>query len=385
MKLNPNLPFIEQTFKSGKRIAILQGGSRSGKTYSALQWIIRTSVNYTGLTYSIVRKTLPALKASAMRDFFQILKDAGLYSESDHNKTENTYNLNGNLIEFFSTDDSQKLRGRKRDILFCNEANELDLEDWRQLLLRTTGKAIIDYNPSDFEHWIYDQVIPRGDAELLITTFKDNPHLSSNLKAEIEMLEQIDPEYWKVFGLGLRGQLKGLIFSNWQEFNSIPDVAKFKGFGLDWGFTNDPTAVVGVWQNGMDIYVKECVYERGLTNHDIANRLKDFVNNRDEIFADSAEPKSIEEIYRLGFNIKPTQKGKDSILTSIDVLKRFKIYLIGSNIVKEFKTYKWKVDKADKPINEPVDYNNHAIDALRYFALMVLYENRKGKYVTIRA
>lgn len=385
MTLNPNLPFIENTFKSGKRIAILQGGSRSGKTYSALQWIIRTCVKYQGLTYSIVRKTLPALKASAMRDFFTILKETGLYSESDHNKTENTYQLNNNLIEFFSTDDSQKLRGRKRDILFCNEANELELEDWRQLLLRTTGKAIIDYNPSDFEHWIYDQVIPREDSKLLITTYKDNPHLPDALKKEIEGLEAADPEYWKVFGLGQRGQLKGLVFSNWVEVNQIEEGAKFVGFGLDWGFTNDPTSVVGVYRKDLNIYVKEELYERGLTNLDISDRLRKFAGNRDEIFADSAEPKSIEEVYRLGWNIKPTQKGKDSILVSIDVLKRFKIHLIGSNLVREFKTYKWKVDKAEKTINEPVDYNNHAIDALRYLALSVLFENRKGKYVTIRA
>jgi phage terminase large subunit len=386
MKFNPNLVFIEKTFKEDrKRIAVLQGGSRSGKTFSALQWIIRTCVKYQGLTYSIVRKTLPALKASSMRDFFEILKEANLYNPNDHNKTENTYLLNNNLIEFFSTDDSQKLRGRKRDVLFCNEANELDLEDWRQLLLRTEGKVIIDYNPSDFEHWIYDQVITRPDANLLITTYKDNPHLPDSLKKEIESLELADPEYWKVFGLGQRGQLKGLIFQNWIEANLIPENAKFLGYGLDWGFTNDPTSVVGVWKRDTEIWVKEFLYERGLTNHDISDRLKTFATNRDEIWADSAEPKSIEEVYRLGWNIKPTQKGKDSILVSIDVLKRFKINLIGSNIVREFKTYKWKVDKAEKTINEPIDFNNHAIDALRYLALSVLFENRRGKYVTIRA
>jgi phage terminase large subunit len=385
MGFNPNLVFLEDSFKNqGKRIAVLQGGARSGKTFSALQWIIRTATTYKGLTYSIVRKTLPALKTSAMRDFFEILKEVGLYEEKYHNKSENTYTLNGNLIEFFSTDDAQKIRGRKRNVLFCNEGNELELEDWRQLVLRTTGKIIIDYNPSDFEHWIYDQVIPREDAGLLITTYKDNPHLPDSLKREIENLASADPEYWKIFGLGQRGQLVGLVFNNWSEGVVIPEGAKFIGFGLDWGFTNDPSAVVGVWKRDDTLYVKEHLYERGLTNQDISSRLKDFATNRDEFFADSAEPKSIEEVYRMGWNIKPTQKGKDSILNSIDILRRFKIVLIGSNLTREFKTYKWKQDKAGKLINEPIDFNNHLIDSLRYLALMKLNENRKGKYVTMR-
>ncbi len=174
VKYNPNLLFIEHNIKT-TRVLVLQGGTRSwlGKTYSALQWIIRTCHKHQGMTISIVRKTLPALKSSALRDFIEILQSLGLYNENNHNKTEGTYLLNNNLIEFFSVDDASKIRGRKRDILFANEANELELEDWRQLLLRTTGKVIIDYNPSDFEHWIYEQVIPRDDAKLLITTYKD--------------------------------------------------------------------------------------------------------------------------------------------------------------------------------------------------------------------
>jgi phage terminase large subunit len=382
MKFNPNLTFIEQSVKD-KRVIILQGGTRSGKTYSALQWIVRTCHQYKGMTISVVRKTLPALKSSAMRDFIEILEGLGWYNELDHNKTENTYTLNGNLIEFFSVDDAAKIRGRKRHILFINEANELSLEDWRQLVLRTSGKIIIDFNPSDFEHWIYDQVIPRKDAALLITTYRDNPHLPKELKDEIELLEQADPEYWKVFGLGQRGQLRGLVFNNWNEGYEIPDSANKVGFGLDWGFTNDPTAIIKVYRDGQTLYVSEELYERGLTNQDIGNRLKQICSNRDEIFADSAEPKSIEEVYRMGWNIKPTQKGKDSIVNSIDILRRFKLVLIGKNLVSEFKTYKWVMDKNGNTLNEPVDFRNHLIDALRYLALMKLNENRKGQYVTI--
>ena len=387
MKFNPNLVFIEKSFKKdNKRVVILQGGSRSGKTYSALQWIIRTCLSYKGITYSIVRKTLPALRTSAMRDFFDILKEIGQYNESDHNKTENTYSLNGNLIEFFSTDDAQKIRGRKRNVLFCNEANELELEDWRQLVLRTTGKIIIDYNPSDFEHWIYEQVIPREDAALLITTYKDNPHLPNSLKKEIESLEAADPEYWKIFGLGQRGQLKGLVFNNFAESYQVPKDATFMGYGLDWGFSNDPTAIVSLYKYNQELYIREEIYERGLTNQDVADKLRSIgVERRDEIYADSAEPKSVEEVYRLGFNIKPTAKGKDSIINSIDILRRYKLNLIGSNLIREFRTYKWKTDKAGNTLNEPVDFNNHLIDAARYLALMKLQERNSGKYTIMRA
>ena len=382
---NPNLVFIESNIRD-KRVIALQGGTRSGKTYSALQWIIRTCHKYQGMTISIVRKTLPALKSSAMRDFIEILQGLGWYNESDHNKTENTYVLNKNLVEFFSIDDAQKIRGRKRDILFINEANEIDIEDWRQLLLRTSGKVIIDYNPSDFEHWIYDQVLTREDCATLITTYKDNPHLPEALKREIESLKDADPEYWKIFGLGERGQLVGLVFNNWVNGLAVPENAKFIGHGLDWGFTNDPTAVVSAYRRDNELYLVEKLYERGLTNQDISKKLNEIgIEKRNEIYADSAEPKSIEEVYRMGFNIKPTAKGKDSIINSIDILRRFKIHLIGSNLQKEFRTYKWKTDKAGKAINEPVDFNNHLIDAARYLALMKLNENLKGKYVTIRA
>ena len=338
------------------------------------------------MTISIVRKTLPALKSSALRDFIEILQNFGLYNENNHNKTEGTYLLNNNLIEFFSVDDASKIRGRKRDILFANEANELELEDWRQLLLRTTGKVIIDYNPSDFEHWIYEQVIPRDDAKLLITTYKDNPHLPDSLKKEIEQLELADPEYWKIFGLGQRGQLKGLVFNNFTEGYAIPQDATFMGYGLDWGFSNDPTAIVSFYKYNQELYIKEEIYERGLTNQDVADKLRSIgVERRDEIYADSAEPKSIEEVYRLGYNIKPTAKGKDSIINSIDILRRYKLNLIGTNLLREFRTYKWKTDKAGHTLNEPIDFNNHLIDAARYLALMKLQERNSGKYTIMRA
>lgn len=385
MTFNPNFAFIEHNIRA-KRIIALQGGTRSGKTYSALQWIIRNCIAYKGLTYSIVRQTLPALKASAYRDFIEILNTSGLYREANHNMSEYTYSLNGNLIEFFSIDNEQKLRGRKRDVLFVNEANEIDLEKWRQLLFRTTGKVIIDYNPSMFESWIYDHVLTRDDCALLITTYKDNPHLSPDIIREIEALASVDPEYWKIFGLGERGQLKDIVFSEWQQVPQIPTDAKLIGHGLDFGFTNDPTTLVSVYQQDGELWVDERLYRTNMTNNDIGNYLKSINFNRnDAIVADSAEPKSIRELQLQGFNVQPASKGPDSIVASIDILKRYKINIMqGSvNLIKELRSYKWETDRDGKHTGKPVDYLNHAIDALRYLALNKLTNRPQGKYKLI--
>jgi phage terminase large subunit len=360
MKLNPNFVFIEKNI-SEKRVLALQGGTRSGKTYSALQWIIRQCMQYKGMTISIVRATLPALKASAMRDFVEILTNLGLYSESQHNMTENVYTLNGNTIEFFSVDNEQKLRGRKRDLLFVNEANEITLEQWRQLVFRTTGRIIIDYNPSMVDSWIYDHVLTREDCGLLVTTYKDNPHLSEYIIREIEALQDADPEYWKVFGLGERGQLKDLVFNNWTQVPAMPPDAKLIGYGMDFGFSVDPTTLIEVRQQNGELWLREVLYRTNMTNTDIGNFLKQQGIARDEIVADSAEPKSIEEIRRQGFNIQPAMKGPDSINNGIDILRRYKMNVTQDslNLIKELRSYKWATDKDGKATGKPVDYMNH--------------------------
>jgi len=360
MILNPNFVFIEKNI-SEKRVLALQGGTRSGKTYSALQWIVRQCMQYKGLTISIVRATLPALKASAMRDFVEILTNLGLYSEGNHNMTENVYTLNGNTIEFFSVDNEQKLRGRKRDLLFVNEANEITLEQWRQLVFRTTGRIIIDYNPSMVDSWIYDHVLTREDCGLLVTTYKDNPHLSEYIIREIEALQDADPEYWKVFGLGERGQLKDLVFNNWVQVPAMPQDAKLIGYGMDFGFSVDPTTLIEVRQQNGELWLREVLYRTNMTNTDIGNFLKQQGIAREEIVADSAEPKSIEEIRRQGFNIQPAMKGPDSINNGIDILRRYKMNVTQDslNLIKELRSYKWATDKDGKATGKPVDYMNH--------------------------
>lgn len=342
-------------------------------------------MQYKGMTISIVRATLPALKSSAMRDFVEILTNLGLYSEGNHNMTENVYTLNGNTIEFFSVDNEQKLRGRKRDLLFVNEANEITLEQWRQLVFRTTGRIIIDYNPSMVDSWIYDHVLTREDCGLLVTTYKDNPYLSEYIIREIEALQDADPEYWKVFGLGERGQLKDLVFNNWAQVPEMPQDAKLIGYGMDFGFSVDPTTLIEVRQQNGELWLKEVLYRTNMTNTDIGNFLKQQGITRDEIVADSAEPKSIEEIRRQGFNIQPALKGPDSINNGIDILRRYKMNVTQDslNLIKELRSYKWATDKDGKATGKPVDYMNHTIDALRYLALNKLNNRPRGVYKLI--
>ena len=367
---------------STKRITIEQGGSRSGKTYNILMWLIFAySDRNNGKTITICRKTFPALRASSMRDFFDILKKYDLYKEANHNKSNSEYLLNNNLFEFISLDQPQKVRGRKRDMLYINEANELYFEDWQQLILRTTDKAILDYNPSDEFHFIYEKIKPRDDAEFFITTYKDNPFLDIETVNEIERLKDVDDNYWKIYGLGQVGSSQALIFRI-NECNSIPSEAKFLSFGMDFGFTNDPTTLVAIYQQGDNIYLKELLYQTGLTNRDINEKLKLHSVDRKEIFADSAEPKSIEELYRMGWNIKPATKGQGSVNIGIDMMKRYQIHVTKDsvNMIKEFRNYKWQEDKNGNVLNTPVDMFNHTIDAIRYGLYDKLARPNYGKY-----
>jgi len=366
---------------SKKKIVVEQGGTRSGKTYNILLWIVFDYCDReTKKTITICRKTFPAVRGTVMRDFFDILKGYDLYDEIYHHKSSNEYYLNGNRIEFISLDEPQKIRGRKRDLLFINEANELNYEDWQQLIFRTTEKIVIDYNPSDEFHWIYDQVLTREDVEFYQTTYKDNPFLSNVIKEEIERLQNIDANYWIIYGLGERGQSRSLIYS-FQTIREVPPEAKRVSFGLDFGFSNDPTSLVETFILNDNMYVKEWIYRTGMTNQDIANEFKRLkLDRRDEIFADSAEPKSIEEIHRMGWNIKPTFKGAINI--GIDMIRRYNLIVTEDSIntIKELRNYKYVEDKNGQLTNKPIDAYNHSLDSLRYSIVNKLSRPNYGQY-----
>ena len=366
------------------RVQIHQGGTRSGKTFSITMCLIEWCVNNpnAGWVITIIRKTMPSLKASVMRDFFQILENEGIYSEANHNKSSSQYLLFGNVIEFVSIQESQRIRGRKRHIAFLNEANELTFEDFTQIILRTSEILIMDFNPSDVFSWIYDKVMTRKDASFFKSTYLDNPFLDENTIKEIEYLKLTDANYWRIYGLGERGLNIAAIFPHFNQVDDIPERAKFVSFGLDWGFTNDATALISVYKDGLDLYVQEHLYETGLTNNDLSRKMRDLEIERKEIIADSAEPKSITELSRQGFLIKGAKKGPDSIRLGIDVMKRHRIYITNEsiNLIKEMQSYKWKTDRNGNQINEPESGNDHAIDALRYVCLNKLMENYSGKY-----
>jgi len=371
---------FNKAYRSTTRITCLQGGTRSSKTYSLCQLFIVKCLEETGKVFTICRKTLPALKGTAYRDVLNILKELELYDEANHNKSELSYQLNGNILEFISVDQPQKIRGRKRNYLWLNEANEFDFESWTQLTLRTTEKIYLDYNPSDPYSWIYDKVHTRDDCTFLQSTYLANPFLDDDTIAEIERLKDIDPDYWRVYGLGEIGTVQTMIFRN---FNLVDDVqGRLIGYGLDFGFTNSPTALVEVRQLDDNLYIKELLYEKRLTNTDLANKMKALgIDRQTEIVGDSAEPKSIEEIYRQGFNIKPAKKGA-GIHLGIDIMRRYKLHITKDslNAIKEFRGYKWATDKNGDVLNTPVKVNDHLVDACRYLCLNKLSVNHSGKY-----
>lgn len=368
---------------SKKRIIIEQGGSRSGKTYNILMWIVfGYCLRNKNKIISICRKTFPALRTSALRDFLEILKTHELYKEEDHNKTSSEYKLNGNLIEFISLDSPTKVRGRKRDLLFINEANELYWEDWNQLIFRTIGRVILDYNPSDEFHWIYDKVKTREDADFFKTTYKNNKFLEESIVKEIERLQYTDENYWRIYGLGEIGQSKSTIF-DFREIETIPENAKFISLGMDFGFSNDPSVLCKIYLHDTNIYCEELFYRTGMTNRDIHNELLSLgIDRRDEIFADSSEPKTIDELHRFGWNIKRSTKGRDSINIGIDMLKRYTIHITkkSQNAIKEFRNYKWKEDRNGNILNQPEDKFNHFCDSLRYGVYTKLAKPNYGKY-----
>lgn len=351
---------------SKKRIVINQGGTRSGKTYSILQALCEYCLNNRDCNsiISIVRKTLPALKGSAYRDFLQIIDNEGWYDEECHNKSEMTYSLFGNLVEFISVDQPQKIRGRKRNICFINEANELTWEDFFQLNIRTTDKIIIDYNPSDEFHWIYDKLQIRDDADFFVTTYRDNPHLPKELVDEIERLKEADETYWQVYGMGQRGVSKDIVYTHWKLVDELPGKGE-RCYGQDFGY-NVPSALIDIEFYEGGVYWDEVLYETKLTTGDLVERYKNLgLDKITEIFCDNAEPKTIEELRRAGYNAKPADK---DVTEGIRKVKSMPLYITkrSANLIKEIKSYKWKTDKAGNKLDEPVKFNDHAMDAGRY-------------------
>jgi phage terminase large subunit len=368
---------FEHLIESTKRISHHIGGTRSGKTYSILQYLIVEGLKQQS-DITIVRRTVPSLKRTVMKDFKDILTNIGIYSESEFNISDRTYKFsNGTQFLFLNTDDPEKLRGVKSDILFVDEASEVDEESYFQLSIRTTGKIILAYNPtiSPF-HWLRTM----DNCERYNTTYKDNPYLPKETIRAIEDLERTNPKKWTIYGKGEYAANDKAIY----QFSTIDDVeGEFVGFGLDWGW-NDPLAMVAVFRNGDNLYIDEVIYESQLPIGELIKKLKTIGIERDEIFCDSAEPRNIEELYRSGFNARAVVKGPDSRKFGIGVLQNYKLHITkrSQNIINEMYGYEYVTDKYGYVTDVPQDGFDHTLDALRYVAMskLSIKQQHKGKY-----
>lgn len=358
-----------------------QGSSRSGKTYNTLLWLIGFVVNNPLFVYkvSVVRATLPALKGSVLEDFKAILKRMNRWKEQSFNKTDLIYTFdNGSTFEFFSSDNEQKLRGRKRDILFVNEANEITQIMWQQLKMRTTMFAIIDYNPSfSDDHWICS-VNQEEKTYHFITTFQDNiQNLEQPVIDEIKSLKYKNPTLWQIYGEGKQAIVEGLVFPNFETIDDIPTQLDRVFVGVDYGYTNDPTAIVEVGIEGENIYINEIAYQTHLMTNEIAQILK---RQGRKVISESADPRMIDELSRAGVNIVPVQKYKGSIEAGIAKMQTMKIHITkdSTNVIKEFKNYTYEKNREGKYLNTPIDMFNHAIDATRYVVLTTVMTRKVG-------
>jgi phage terminase large subunit len=367
---------FDNLLKSKHRVIHNIGGTRAGKSYAILQYLIVKAIENTE-NITIVRKTIPSLKRTVMKDFIDILKSLNIWSETDFNITDRIWTYKDSIIQFISTDDAEKLRGVKSSILFIDEASEIDEESYFQLSIRTEKQIILAYNPTISP---YHYLRKMEDCDRYLTTYKDNPYLSQELIDGIEELQHKNPKYWLIYGQGQYAPNERAIYS-FDIVDDLPEEAQLVGYGMDWGW-NDPTTLAAVWRLEDNLYLQELLYESKLSSSDIIRRLTQLSIGRSEIWGDSADARLIEEIYRGGFNIKPVKKS--AISFGIGVLQNYKLHVLAKsqNLINEIYSFQWKQDKYGYATDEPEEGGDHLLDAVRYVALMKLTKNaaNKGKY-----
>ena len=310
---------INKILNLKKRIKIIQGGTSAGKTYGIIPILINKATKQPGLEISIVSESIPHLRRGALKDFIKIMQDTNRWIAPNYNKSFLKYTFsNGSYIEFFSVEQPDKLRGARRNILYVNEANNIPFEAYNQLSIRTSDEVYLDYNPTH-EFYAHTELIPDADSDFIILTYKDNEGLPESIVKEIEKAKEkgLTSKYWanwwNVYGLGLVGSLEGVVFQNWEQIREVPNEARILGYGMDFGYSNDPTTLIACYKLDDELIFDECIYRTGLLNSDIKDLLNHNKVGHSVIYADSAEPKSIAELKRYGFYIKPTDKGRDSI------------------------------------------------------------------------
>jgi phage terminase large subunit len=359
---------LKKILELKKRTRIVQGGARAGKTIAILLILIHIAQSHKNKVISVVSETMPHLRKGAMRDFLDIMNVQKYFKDTRWKQSpEYVYTFEtGSIIEFFSADDSDKVRGPTRDILFINECNNVPFETYRQLIIRTTDVIYLDYNPVQ-EFWVHTEILPKdtGDYDFIILTYKDNEYLAKQIVLELESRKS-NKYFWKVYGEGQLGEAEGRIYTGWATIDNIPHEARLERYGLDFGYSNDPTAIVALYYYNGGYIVDEITYQKGLSNRQIADV---FINQKKElIIADSAEPKSIDELKSYGLNVLPCKKGKDSVMQGIQFVQDQKVSVTkrSLNVLKEYRNYLWQVDRDGKIINKPEVGFGHSMDAIRY-------------------
>ena len=368
-----------------KRIRIVQGGTSSSKTFTILPLLIQYAIQTPKSEISVVSESIPHLKRGALKDFLKIMDWTNNFNPNNFNKSNLTYKFsNGSYIEFFSADQPDKLRGARRDILFINECNNVSFESYQQLSIRTKKFIYLDYNPTN-EFWVHTELMNEATSDFIILTYKDNEALDPAIVKEIEKAKEKAStssyweNWWKVYGLGQIGTLEGVIFNNWQTIDVLPTDARLLGYGVDFGYSNDPTAIVEVYKWNDKRIVNEICYQKELSNSQIAK----LITTKNIAYCDSAEPKSIAELVSYGVNATAVRKGTDSINFGIQVMQEQE-YLItkqSTNLINELRKYAWDKDKkTGATLNKPIDMFNHAIDAFRYHEMESIGTPNKGNY-----
>ena len=377
---------IKKLYKLNKRIKVVCGGTSAGKTFGIIPILIDKAIKNPNLEISIVSESVPHLRRGALKDFLKIMMILNRYRDFQFNKSTLKYNFsNGSYIEFFSTDMPDKLRGARRTDLYINECNNIPFDAYQQLMVRTSNDVWLDYNPTS-SFWVDREVINSNDVDFITLTYKDNEALPDTIVKEIESAKEKAKKstywknWWKVYGLGQLGSLEGVCIPDWREIQ-LPNDARILCYGMDFGYSNDPTSLVAMYKYNDSFIFDEIIYKKGLLNRDISNLLKTYDVN-DIIYADSAEPKSIAELNHYGHIVYPVKKGRDSINYGLNLINQNKIFITSrsKNLINELRNNVWMSDKQGNVLNKPIDAYNHSIDALRYAITSQLEDPNKGEY-----